>query len=148
MKRPILPVILVIIAGFSGETLSAQPFPPAPSIRLEYFPSIPKAIDGCGGMYTYDSVSLKREKYIFIDNQQELAFIHIGGKTIALKRLSEAALGKKTYKDVFAGSGYTVTVILKTVKTIDEEDNFVDGTLEVRKGQSVLKLKIHGEAGC
>lgn len=148
MRKSILPVLLAFIAGLTPTAHSAQPFPPAPAIRLDYFPSIPRAIDGCGGTYTYDSVSLKKEKYIFIDNQQELAFIYVGGKEITLKRVSGAVLGKKTYKDVYLGSGYTVTAIVKTVKTTDEEDAFVEGTLEVRKGQSVLKLKIHGEAGC
>ena len=151
MRRAIQPLILLIPATFSLAALSAQPSPPppAPPIRLDYFPSIPKAIDGCQGAYTYDSVSLKKKKYIFVDNLQDRAFLYIGGEEIALMRRSHAVLaGGKTYKDVYTGSGYTVTAVVKDVKATGDEGSYETGTLEVRKDQSVLKLKIHGEAGC
>jgi hypothetical protein len=147
MRNPTL--FLVIVVGISWQALFAQGSAPAPTIRLDYFPALPRAIDGCGGTYTYDSVSLKQEKFIFVDNLQEKAFIRIGGKEIALKRQSHAVLGGgKTYKDVYTGSGYTVTSIVKDIKETGDEVTYEEGTLEVRKGQFVLKLKIHGESGC
>ena len=152
MRRPILLVILIAVAGFSwllvcarNSRISGQ----TPSIRLDYFPSLPKVIDGCSGTYTYDSVSLKKEKYIFADDLQEHAFIYVAGKEIALKRTSHVVLaGGKTFKDVYTGSGYTVTAIVKDVKDVGDEGSYETGALEVRKGQFVLKLKIHGVAGC
>jgi hypothetical protein len=61
-------VIFITIAGLLSYTALARSVHPVQAPRLEYFPSLPKAIDSCSGVYTYDSVPLNSEKYIFVDN--------------------------------------------------------------------------------
>lgn len=149
MRRLILSLMLVVIVCLSGRLAGAEISGQPPTRRLDYFPSLPKAIDGCAGTYTYDSVPLKRKKYVFADDLQEHAFIYVGGKEIALKRTSHAVLsGDKTFKDIYTGAGYIVTTVIKDVKDVGDEGSYEEGTLEVRKGEFVLKIKIHGEAGC
>src|SRR6476659_3449111 len=86
------------------------------AIKLEYFTSIPKVIDGCSGTYTYDTTSLKRGKFIFISNIQNLGLIKINGKTISLKMISHQQTSKHIWKQVFRGNGYTITLTTKEIK--------------------------------
>jgi hypothetical protein len=126
--------------------LSAQTI--STSIHLEYFKSIPAEIDGCSGIYTYDSISLKKERYIFITNGNGLGMIHVNGKIISLKMVSTKELSKTSWKQVFKGEGYTLTLTTKETKRLDEEDIFESGTLEIVKGSDKVIIKIHGESGC
>lgn len=139
MQRFVPPLFVVVLFGFT----------PAQSFQLGYFPSLPKAIDGCSGTFTYDSISLKKEKYIFVDDLQEQAFIFVGGKEIVLKKVKDivSADGKK-FHTVYTGSGYTATLLIREIKAVGDEVGYFEGTLEVVYGQTSAKFKIHGEAGC
>jgi hypothetical protein len=57
-------------------------------LKLDYFTSIPGVIDGCNGIYTNDSISLKKKKYVFITNIQDLGIIRVNGNAISLKLIS------------------------------------------------------------
>ncbi|HWJ29328.1 MAG TPA: hypothetical protein VNS32_22500 [Flavisolibacter sp.] len=117
-------------------------------IKLEYFTSIPKVIDGCSSTYTYDTTSLKKSQYIFISNIQDLGLIKVNGKTISLKMISNKQTSKATWKQVFKGSGYTITLTTKEIKQTGEEVTLEAGSLEVEYGTAKTIYKVHGESGC
>src|SRR6476660_9629834 len=83
-------------------------------LKLDWFDTIPAAASGCTGTYTYDSVLLKKEKYIIVTDLAQFAFIRINGNQIRLKLTGDylltdyGALTKKTYKAVFRGETYKV----------------------------------------
>jgi len=139
--------ILVLFAGLLACQAKAQK-PPTPALQLSYFASIPDSIDGCMGAYTYDTASLKKERYILITNLQTLAMIRVDGKIIYLHQISNSQPGKDTNRDVYKGSGYTVIVIVKDVKQTSDEVTYETGTIEVKYGAVDIVYKIHGTAGC
>jgi hypothetical protein len=149
MRKLIVIAAFLIMGGLMWQIVAAHPVNPAQTLQLDYFPSLPKPIDGCAGTYTYDSVPLKNEKYIFVDDLKDLAFICVSGKEIALKKFKLLVFpgGKKT-RTVYKGSGYEVILIVREVKQIGDEVTYLEGTIEVKYGQTSLKIKIHGEAGC
>ena len=118
------------------------------SIKLDFFNKVPSEIDGCSGLYTYDSTSLKSKKYIIITDLQETAFIKVDGKQITLKRISNSELSKNSYKTVYKGSGYTVVLTTKILKQSGDEVWIEGGSVEISKGQTKVIIKIHGESGC
>ena len=68
MKRLVLAVTLAIFGGLLSWVVNAQPNAPVQSFRLDYFPSLPTAIDGCSGTYVYGSILLKKQQYIFVND--------------------------------------------------------------------------------
>jgi hypothetical protein len=149
MRQLIVVVAFLTMGGLLWNIVAAQPVDSTQTLRLDYFPSLPKATDGCSGTYTYDSVPLKKERYIFVDNLQDLAFLYVIGKEIALKKIKSLVFpcGKKVRTE-YQGSAYTVILIVREVKQTGDEVNSLEGTLEVKYGQASLSFKIHGEAGC
>ena len=128
-------------------------------IKLESFSQIPSEIDGCVGLYTYDSISLKKGKYIIATDLQKFAFIKIDGNKIQLKfvgndsLLGDVSQRKKTYAAVYKGINYQI--ILNTIpaksasKTSEEEETWFDkGTVEISVGNKRIKIKVHGRSGC
>ena len=135
-------LIACILSPDARSQQDNQPF------HLSYFKGIPKVIDGCGGTYTYDTTSLKKEKYILITNIQELAIIRVNGKEISLHRTGNSQPAKDTNRDVYSGNGYEIIVILKEVRQSSDEETYEKGTLEIRYGKDRILYKIHGTAGC
>lgn len=117
-------------------------------LKLEFFDKIPLEIDGCSGLYTYDTTLIKKEKYIIITDLQDLAFIKVQGRQIKLKFFKNIELQQSTYKAIYKGEGYTITLTTSTVKQIDTELSLENGKLEILKGTSKLSVKIHGKSGC
>jgi hypothetical protein len=143
MRKPIILslVFITLLTSLKAQQTNA-------SIKLDFFKSIPKVIDGCSGIYTYDTTRLKKERYIFISNVQDLGLIKVNGKTISLKMVSNKQLSKVSWKYVFKGSGYIITLTTQQVKQTGEEVSLESGTLEVINGANKLTTKIHGESGC
>jgi hypothetical protein len=116
-------------------------------VQLTFFNKLPPEIDGCGGFYTYDTTSLKKEKYLFVTDLQKLAFMMVDGKKISLKLAGHSLIQKKIYKVTYSGSGYTV--ILTTTSVRESDEVWLEkGTVEITKGEQKIIIKIHGESGC
>src|SRR5882757_11228082 len=116
MNKHLIAACTFCLLSLSGRTQSAQP-----SLKLDFFSSIPSVIDGCEGDYTYDTTSLKKKRYILITNIQELAIIKVNGKEISLKRISEDQIAKKTTRTIYKGSGYTVILTTREGKQVGDE---------------------------
>jgi hypothetical protein len=140
--------LLILTLAFLNYTFVASGQQKTQPIKLDYFNSIPSQIDGCSGLYTYDSTSLKKKKYIVVTDLQEVAIIKVDGKQIALKRTSNAELSKDSYRSVYKGSGYTMVLTTKTLKQSGDEVWIERGSVDITHGQSKVTIKIHGESGC
>ncbi|MDP4218747.1 MAG: hypothetical protein Q8927_21335 [Bacteroidota bacterium] len=119
-----------------------------PSIKLEVFPSTPKEIEGCSGLYSYASTAVEKQEYIFATKTEEFAIIRIGGKNISLKMVKTTEPARGIYKEVYEGNGYTAILTTKEVKKTGDEGALYVGTLEIRHGATKLVVKVHGESGC
>ena len=149
MSRLIINLFMVTIAGLLSYTAVADSGHFAQSPQLEYFPSLPKVIDNCSGVYTYDSVPLKSEKFIFVDNLKSVAFIKVNGKEIELKKSKDLVLpGGKKIRAVYRGSGYKVTLVVRQITQAGVGAANLEATLQVKYGDSSTEYKIHGHAGC
>jgi hypothetical protein len=128
-------------------------------VKLNYFEKIPPELDGCNGLYTYDSVSLNRKKYIIVTDLSEFALININGNQIRLKYEGSGLLAgdnsqtKKTFNTVY--NGKNIQLILNTkpekkaTKNSEESETWRDrGTLEIIMGERHVKIRVHGISGC
>ncbi|HET7003219.1 MAG TPA: hypothetical protein VFI33_17975 [Puia sp.] len=109
---------------------------------------IPAEIDGCSGSYTYDTISLKNEKFIVITDLQKLAFIRINGEIIKLTLYEEKHPSDKSFIGKYKGGGYTIIINTVEGKQIGDELWLSSGTLEISNGNHKQILRIHGEGGC
>ena len=128
-------------------------------VKLNYFEKIPPELDGCNGLYTYDSVSLNRKKYIIVTDLSEFALININGNQIRLKYEGSGLLAgdnsqtKKTFNTIY--NGKNIQLILNTkpekkgAKSSEESETWRDrGTLEIIMGDRHVKIRVHGISGC
>jgi hypothetical protein len=142
--KPIIPLAIALLFLTIVSTGQQQ----TRALKLDFFSKIPSAIDGCSGLYTYDTILTKKKKYIIVTDLQELAFIRINGKEIKLTRISNKELPKQTYVSKYSGDGYTVILTTKTGKQTGDEVYSETGSIEVIKGTEKIMIKIHGESGC
>ena len=115
------------------------------TIRLNFFDTIPETISSPAEFYTYDTTELKDKKYIFLTNLVEYAILKIKGRDIYLKKGYEKSmeLPENTFKEVFAGNGYSVIFIHKKIKHNDGA-TYETGTLDIKNSEHQTIIKIHG----
>ena len=133
--------ILAYIFCASFNNAKAQTF------KLDYFSKMPTAFKDCGALYTHDTTSLKKKKYIMAVDFQNRGAITVAGKQVALLLSDSKLVNKTTNVSTYKGSGYTVILSVKTTKHTDKID-WEEGTLEVSKGKDKLVIKIHGQSSC
>jgi hypothetical protein len=149
----------IIILGFLLISAHSYAQSKGEILKLNYFEKIPPEVDGCNGLYTYDSVSLNRKKYIIVTDLSEFALININGNQIRLKYEGNGLLAgdnsqaKKTFNTVY--NGKNIQLILNTrpekkgAKSWEESETWRDrGTLEIIVGDRHVKIRVHGISGC
>lgn len=116
------------------------------SIKLDYLTTVPQAIKNCGGLYTYDSISLDNKIYIFVADYQDKGLIRVAGKDVSLL-LASTTPSEENSVSIYKGAGYTVTVTIKSgvPGAIDKTET---GTLIITKNSKKSVFNIHGETGC
>lgn len=119
----------------------------AQAIKVDYMTKVPKSIQECGAIYTYDTTSLKKKKYIMLADFQNLGMISVNGKMISLQLKDTKLSDKKLNVSTYTGEGYTVITKVKTTRQTTLID-YEDGTLEISKGKEKISIKIHGQSGC
>jgi len=122
-------------------------FAMAQSIRLDYITKVPKKIQECGAMYTYDTTGLQKKKYILLADFQNLGMISINGRLISLLLKDSKLSDKKMNVATYTGGGYTVITTLSTSRQTKQVD-LEAGTLEIIKGREKISIKIHGQSAC
>lgn len=121
----------------------------APKSRLDFIQSIPGSIDGCGEFFTYDSVKLSDEKYIFLSDMGEMAIIRIKGKDVQLKKSVRESkqINATNSVEVYYAVGYKVVLKKKEVKMVDQLYEYT-GTLQITGKKLKVTYKVRGEGGC
>ncbi|WP_207512412.1 hypothetical protein [Longitalea luteola] len=121
----------------------------APKSKLDFIQSIPGSIDGCGEFFTYDTVKLSDEKYIFLSDMGEMAIIRIKGKDVQLKKsLRESKQINATNSvEVYYAVGYKVVLRKKEVKMVDQLYEY-SGILQITGKKLKVTYKVRGEGGC
>ena len=117
-------------------------------IKPEFITRIPRDIEGCTGLFTFDTTDLKKKAFIIETDLRQTAYIKMNGILIKLKLLNNKTLPGETYKSTYTGEGYTVILISKTIRQIDVEKSLDSGTLEIIKDKQKIKVKVHGISGC
>jgi len=125
-------------------------------LRPDFFFSAPGNVEGCVGLYTYDSLNIAfdsldvdKGKKIFVTKAADFAFFRIHGKAIVLHFDSAQSrqLDKKTFKEVYRGEEYTAVLITHTLQE-EGEAAWLTGTLEIIRGDKHFKVKVRGLSGC
>lgn len=117
--------------------------------KLDFIKSIPGSVDGCGEFFTYDSIKLKDEKYIFLSDMGDRAIIRIKGKDINLKKNTRESkqLNVINSIEVYYAVGYKVVLRKKEEKAVDNYYEY-SGTLQISGKKIKVTYKVRGEGGC
>jgi hypothetical protein len=125
-------------------------------LRPDVFFASPDKVEGCLGLYTYDSLNIDfdsldvdKGKKILATKKTEFAFLRLHRKDIYLPydRAKSGPIDKKTFKEVYRGNDYTVVLITRTVRE-EGESEWSTGTLEIISKDKHLLIKIKGLSGC
>lgn len=125
-------------------------------LRPDIFSSAPDKVEGCVGIYTYDSLNIPfdnldvdKGKKIFATKTGEFAFFRLHGKDMYLRYDSAKSgpIDKKTSKEVYRGNEYTVILITQNIQT-EGETVQSSGTLDVVFKDKHFKVKVKGISGC
>lgn len=125
-------------------------------LRPDVFTVAPPDVDGCVGLYTYDSLHIAfdsldvdKGKKILATVSMRFAFLRLHGKSIVLRYDSAESrrLADRQAKEVYRGNGYTVVLI---TQALEEEGEAVkeSGLLQIFYGNMHFLVKVKGLAGC
>jgi hypothetical protein len=125
-------------------------------LRPDVFLSAPGKVEGCVGLYTYDSLNIPfdaldvdKGRKIFVTKAKDFAFFRLHNKDIVLHydRSQSGQLDSKTIKEVYKGEEYTAVLITHSIET-QGETVWSGGTLEIIRGDRHLIMKVRGLSGC
>jgi hypothetical protein len=125
-------------------------------LRPDIFFSSPGRVDGCVGLYTYDSLNVAfdsldvdKGKKIFVTVSTDFAFLRLHRKDVYLHYDSAKSgpIDKKTFKEVYRGNEYTVVLITHELR-VEGETQWSTGTLEIIQGDKHFRIKVKGLSGC
>lgn len=119
------------------------------TFRPGFFTSFPDTLSGCSSYFTYDTTAMETGRYIFLTNYGDLALIKMDGKEIYLHKdkLQSRKPAEEEGTDIFRGEGYTATLVLKKIRSM-EEVTYYTGILRITGKGATVQYRVHGEAGC
>ena len=115
-------------------------------INLETF-AFPAEVNGCSCYFAKNKEDFENEKYIYIDDYGNNAFLKIDGKPIKIK-MKEGDFDPDNFSKVIKNDEYSVTIQGKKINELEEVIMF-EGTMTVenKKGEKTI-TPIYGECGC
>lgn len=126
------------------------------NLRPDLFVAGPGTLDGCVGLYTYDSLNIatgsldvdKGEK-IFATKTTSFAFLRIHNHNITLQydHAGSGPVDKNTVREVYRGGEYTAILVVHSLQA-EGETIIIAGTLEIIRGTQHFKVKVKGVSGC
>jgi hypothetical protein len=125
-------------------------------LRPDVFSASPEKVEGCVGLYTYDSLNIAfdsldvdKGKKILATKTSEFAFLRLHRKDIYLRYDSAKSgpIDKKTYKEVYRGNEYTVVLVTHAIRE-EGESQWSTGTLEIIFKDKHFRIKVKGLSGC
>lgn len=115
-------------------------------INLETF-GFPAEVNGCSCYFSKNKEDFDKEKYVYIDDYGNSAFLKIDGKTVKIK-MEEGDFDPDNFSKVIKNDEFSVTIEGKKVNELEEVMMF-QGTMTVenKKGEKTV-TPIYGECGC
>lgn len=115
-------------------------------INLETF-GFPAEVSGCSCYFAKNKEDFENEKYVYIDDYGNNAFLKIDGKSVKIK-MKEGDFDPDNFSKVIKNDEITVTIQGKKVNELEEVMMF-EGTMSVenKKGEKTI-TPIYGECGC
>ena len=141
-----------------GKAESSSAADNSSALRPDVFFSAPANVEGCVGLYTYDSLNIAfdsldvdKGKKIFVTKATDFAFFRLHRKDIILHyvQAESSQMDKSTFKEVYRGDNYTAVLITHSIQE-EGETVWSTGTLEIIQieGNKHFKIKIRGLSGC
>lgn len=133
----------ILIVQDSASTTESQT---TNQINLETF-GFPAEVNGCSCYFSKNKADFQDEKYVYIDDYGNNAFLKIDGKTIKIP-MKEGDFDPENFSKMIKNDEITVTIKGKKVKELEEVMMF-EGTMTVenKKGEKTV-TPIYGECGC
>lgn len=137
-----------------GKTDSATGYA---ALRPQVFVNAPDSLEGCQGLYTYDSLRIPfdsldadKGKKIFVTRPTEFGVLMIGNKRVTLKydRGESGSGDAGSIKEVYKGAAGLMAILNYQSVRKNGEVVWVTGTLEIRRGPSWIRVRIRGVVGC
>lgn len=115
-------------------------------INLETF-SFPAEVNGCSCYFAKNKEDFEDEKYIYIDDYGNNAFLKVDGKMLKII-MKEGDFDPANFSKIIKNDDFTVTIKGKKVDELEEVMMF-QGTMTVenKDGQKTV-TPIYGECGC
>ena len=122
----------------------------------DIFVAAPHTIEGCVGLYTYDSLKtsfdnmdVDKGRKILATKTAEFAFLRWHGKDVVMKydKKESKVVDKTTTKEVYRGNGFVVVLMMQVIQ-VKGEEMLSTGTLEIIQGEKRIKIKVGGVSGC
>jgi len=141
-----------VAADAAGSAAAEKNTLPPPDI----FVAAPHTIEGCVGLYTYDSLKtsfdnmdVDKGRKILATKTAEFAFLRWHGKDVVMKydKKESKVVDKTTTKEVYRGNGFVVVLMMQVIQ-VKGEEMLSTGTLEVIQGEKRIKIKVSGVSGC
>ncbi len=138
-----------VTGGDSGAEKNTLPPP-------DMFVAAPHTIEGCVGLYTYDSLKtsfdnmdVDKGRKILATKTAEFAFLRWHGKDVVMKydKKESKVVDKTTTKEVYRGNGFVVVLMMQVIQ-VKGEEMLSTGTLEIIQGDKRIRIKVSGVSGC
>jgi hypothetical protein len=122
----------------------------------DVFVAAPHTIEGCVGLYTYDSLKtsfdnldVDKGKKILATKTAEIAYLRYHGKDVVMKydKKESKVVDKQTTREVYRGNGYVVVLTIQIIQ-VKGEEMLSTGTLEITHEDKKVKIKVSGVSGC
>ena len=115
-------------------------------IKLETF-GFPAEVNGCSCYFAKNKEDFENEKYIYIDDYGNNAFLKVAGNTVKIK-MKEGDFDPDNFSKFIKNDDFSVTIQGKKVNELEEVMMF-QGTMTVenKKGEKTI-TPIYGECGC
>ena len=115
-------------------------------IKLETF-GFPAEVNGCSCYLAKNKEDFENEKYIYIDDYGNNAFLKVDGNTVKIK-MKEGDFDPDNFSKFIKNDDFSVTIQGKKVNELEEVMMF-QGTMTVenKKGEKTI-TPIYGECGC
>ena len=129
-----------------SDSLNAGTLETLNQINLETF-GFPAEVNGCSCYFSKNKEDFDQEKYVYIDDYGNNAYLKIDGKTVKIK-MKEGDFDPDNFSKVIKNEEISVTIRGKKVSEMEEVMMF-EGTMTVenKKGEKTI-TPIYGECGC
>lgn len=112
---------------------------------LDSFSNIPEEIDGCACYFYLSAQDEKMEKYIFISDFANTAFISIK-KRVEKFELREHKENSRIY--LYSNGEYSLKVEIAKKENGASETSVMEGSISLSKGNNIIRKDFVGACGC